>query len=82
MALDTWQTRAAMGRRAAHQDQIAAMAASAEEYAGYIRKAAHGGQPSRFAGDLLTLAQRIAEEVRAVEAIDEILAIAAAEDAP
>jgi hypothetical protein len=76
MALDAWQTRAAMGRRKAHQEQIAAMAASAEEYAGYIRKAAMGGQPSRFSGDLLKLAQGITENVTAIAAIDEILAIA------
>lgn len=82
MALDQWQARAAMNRRKAHQEQIAAMAASAEEYAGYIRKAAQGGQPSRFSGDLLTFAQGIAGHVTAIAAIDEILAIANTPDAP
>jgi hypothetical protein len=79
MALDAWQARAAMSRRKAHEEQIAAKAATAEEYARYLGRNAQAGQPPRFAGDLLTLAQGIAEHAAAIAAIDEILAIAAAD---
>lgn len=80
MALNEWQERAAMSRRKAHQAQIAAMAASAKEYAEYISRAVQTGQPSRFSGDLLTLSQGIAEHVAAIAAIDEILAITATQE--
>lgn len=82
MALDQWQARQVAQIRQGHLDAMITLAASAAEYAGYVRRDAGKGSTGHFTGDLLTFAQLIASHAAAIEVIDQIATIAATDGAP
>jgi hypothetical protein len=82
MALDQWQARQVAQIRQGHLDAIDTLAANAAEYAGYIRRDVKKGVAGRFAGDILTFAQAIADHALQIDVIDQIVTIVTTEDAP